>query len=57
MIFGLCCLVFINCICHIAFTMGTTSVEKFKLEKDEKARKVMKKLDLVAYTNRLKVIK
>lgn len=37
--------------------MGTTSVEKFKLEKDEKNRQVMKKLDLVAYTNRLKVIK
>lgn len=37
--------------------MGTTSVEKFKLEKDGKARQVMKKLDLVAYTNRLKVIK
>lgn len=44
MIFGPCCLVFMNCICHIAFIMGTTSAEKFKLETATKARKIMKRI-------------
>lgn len=35
MIFGLCCLVFKNCVCFIAFIWGTTSLEKCKLEKAE----------------------
>lgn len=44
MIFGLCCLVFINCISHIAFIMGATSAEKFKLEKAVQAREIMTRI-------------
>lgn len=49
MIFGLCCLAFINCVCFITFILGTTSLEKCKLEKAEKARQIVKELDVEAY--------